>query len=99
MTDGFDVAVVDDVIRVSGDLDAQTSSTLDVAVAEQLAAGRTEIVLDLSELQFLDSSGLRSMVLARGPGGEGRVVLRAPSSSVRRLLDITGLTEVFVIEN
>ncbi len=99
MTEGFDVAVVDQVIRVNGDLDAQTSSTLDVAVAEQLAAGCTEIVLDLSGLQFVDSSGLRSMVLARGPQGDGRVVLRGPSPSVRRLLDITGLTEVFIIEN
>lgn len=98
MPDGFDVAVTDDVIHVSGDLDAQTSPTLDQVIGEQLAAGRTEIVLDLSGLQFVDSSGLRSLVLARGSDGNGRVVLRSPSTPVLRLLDITGLTEVFVIE-
>jgi anti-anti-sigma factor len=98
MTDGFAVEVVDGVICVSGDLDAQTSSRLDDVINAQLERGCEEVVLDLSDLDFVDSSGLRSMVLARGPQGEGRVVLRSPSSSVVRLLDITGLTEVFVIE-
>lgn len=62
-----------------------------------LADGAQELVFDLAALEFLDSSGLRSMVL-RGPQGDGRVVLRSPSSSVSRLLDITGLSDVFVIE-
>lgn len=98
MADGFSVDVEDGVIRVSGDLDAQTSSSLNEVITAQLGDGATEIVLDLSTLAFVDSSGLRSMVLARGPQGDGRVVLRSPSASVLRLLDITGLTEVFVIE-
>jgi anti-anti-sigma factor len=98
MTDGFAVEVVDDVIRVSGDLDAQTSSRLDEVITSQLERGCEQVVLDLTDLEFVDSSGLRSMVLARGPEGEGKVVLRSPSTSVVRLLDITGLTEVFVIE-
>ncbi|MBS1836237.1 MAG: STAS domain-containing protein [Actinobacteria bacterium] len=97
MTEGFALEVVGDVIRISGDLDAQTAGRLDEIVASQLAAGRTEIVLDLADLEFLDSSGLRSMVLARGPAGDRRVELRSPSGSVMRLLDITGLTEVFDI--
>lgn len=97
MTEGFVVEVVDDVIRISGDLDAQTAGRLDEVIAAQRTAGRSEIVLDLAGLDFLDSSGLRSMVLARGPAGDVRVELRSPSSSVLRLLDITGLTEVFDI--
>ncbi len=98
MADAFSVEVDDDVIRISGDLDAQTSSSLDEVITERLGGGAAEIVLDLSALDFVDSSGLRSMVLARGPAGDGRMVLRSPSTSVIRLLDITGLTEVFVIE-
>jgi anti-anti-sigma factor len=98
MTDGFAVDVDGDVIRLSGDLDAQTSSRLDEAIEAQLARGQEQVVLDLSDLAFVDSSGLRSLVLARGPEGTRRVVLRSPSASVVRLLDITGLTDVFVIE-
>lgn len=98
MIEGFAVEVVDDTIRISGDLDAQTAGHLNEVIASQLAAGRDEIVLDLAALQFLDSSGLRSMVLARGADGTGRVVLRSPSTSVMRLLEITGLAEVFDIE-
>ena len=98
MTDGFAVHVEDGVIRISGDLDAQTSNRLDEVISARLAEDADEIVFDLSELDFLDSSGLRSMVLARGPQGDVRVVLRSPSTAVARLLDITGLTEVFVVE-
>lgn len=98
MAEGFSVEVEDGVIRISGDLDAQTSASLDEVITAQLEGGAAEIILDLGGLDFVDSSGLRSMVLARGPEGEGRVVLRSPSTSVTRLLDITGLDEVFVIE-
>lgn len=98
MTDGFAVKVDDGVVHIIGDLDAQTSSRLDEVITALLDDGADEVVFDLGELDFLDSSGLRSMVLARGPQGDGRVVLRSPSAAVSRLLDITGLTEVFVIE-
>lgn len=99
MSEAFAVDVKDGVIHVSGDLDAQTSAALDEVISAMLADGAAEVVFDLAELEFLDSSGLRSMVLARGPQGDGRVVLRSPSSSVSRLLEITGLSEVFVIEH
>lgn len=99
MTDGFAVQVDDGIVHISGDLDAQTSSRLDEVITALLDEGADEVVFDVSELDFLDSSGLRSMVLARGPQGDGRVVLRSPSTAVSRLLDITGLAEVFVIES
>ena len=98
MSDAFAVDVHDGVIHVSGDLDAQTSPAVDEVISAMLADGAQELVFDLGALDFLDSSGLRSMVLARGPQGDGRVVLRSPSSAVSRLLEITGLSEVFVVE-
>ena len=70
MSEAFAVDVQDGVIHVSGDLDAQTSAALDEVISAMLADGAQELVFDLAALEFLDSSGLRSMVLARGPQGE-----------------------------
>lgn len=98
MSDGFAVEVEEGVIVVSGDLDAQTSGRLDDVIAGRLGAGVDELVFDMGGLQFIDSSGLRSLVMARG-NGDRRVVLRSPSPSVVRLLDITGLLEVFTVES
>ena len=98
MTDGFAVEVDEGVIVVSGDLDAQTSDRLDDVISGRLDIGVDELVFDMGGLEFIDSSGLRSLVLARGDG-DRRVVLRSPSASVVRLLDITGLLDVFTIEH
>ncbi len=57
------------------------------------------MVLDLSELRFIDSSGLNHLVKAlkrqRERGGE--VVLHAPSAQTLRVLDLVGLTTLFTI--
>ena len=65
-----------------------------------LADDVTDLVFDLSATKFLDSSGLRAILTAQRRLAErdGRLALRAPSEPVRRLLDITGLTDHFVVE-
>jgi anti-sigma B factor antagonist len=54
------------------------------------------VVIDMSELAFMDSSGLTVMLEAARRGAS--VVLRQPSPVVRRLVEITGLTDVLRIE-
>jgi anti-sigma B factor antagonist len=87
------------VVRVEGDLDVATAPAL-------LDAGMTVIdrtgalVLELGGLTFLDSSGLAALVRLhkRLADHTGRLVLRALPANARRILDITGLAEVFTIE-
>jgi anti-anti-sigma factor len=57
--------------------------------------GVTDVVLVLSGLGFIDSSGLRVIITADRDlaAQDGRLVLRAPSDNVRRLLEITGLLD------
>ncbi len=98
MTEGFGVEVEHGVIHIRGDLDAETAHHLEDAIDDVVAQGQDTVTLDLAGLEFVDSSGLRSMVLARGRTGERQVVLRSPSDSVVRLLDITGLSDAFVID-
>ena len=74
------------VYVLEGELDLLTARDLD-AVASRDAAG--ELVLDIERLTFIDSSGLRTLIrLAHGRPQDRPLVLRRPSSSAKRLLDI-----------
>ena len=76
------------VVHVSGELDIATAPDFETAVREQLAQG--PVVLDLSGLDFMDSSGVRALdaVLRE----DGSLVLRPELTElVRQVLDITGL--------
>jgi anti-sigma B factor antagonist len=103
---GLDIAV--DVAEhgacawLIGVLDLYTAPRLREAMVEVLA-GRNEpfvVTLDVSGLDFVDSSGLGVLiaVLKRLRHIGGNLVLRAPSRSLGRLLDLTGLDKVFTVE-
>ncbi len=82
-------------LTLTGELDPHTAPML----AEELEAaahdGATSVVLILSGLGFIDSSGLRVLISANRDITDrgGRLVLRSPSETVRRLLEITGLLD------
>lgn len=85
------------ILTVRGELDAYSAPTLDAAFDRALSDGAQRLVLDLSEVGFIDSSGLRSMIRARKQVGEAPEALRIrnPQPATVRLLDITGLTDHF----
>ena len=99
MDDVFGIDVAGGVISLSGDLDAHTAPQLDEAINELIRNGEERIVLRMADVGFVDSSGLRSLIRARNEGdGERDVVIQSPSAATLRLLEITGMTEHFVIE-
>ena len=96
-----------EVTRGNGEIVMLVRGEIDVASApalwEQLVAAIPDtkrLVLDLRETDFIDSTGLSVFVRAlrrlRGDGGE--LILRSPRSGIRKILDITGLDQVFTIE-
>jgi anti-sigma B factor antagonist len=89
------------ILTVRGELDAYSAPGLEDQVTRLLGDHVADVVLDLSETGFLDSSGLRAILTAQRRLGEsnGRLVLRAPSEPVTRLLEITGLTDHFSVES
>lgn len=92
----------DGAIVASGDIDVAGGPILDAAIVEQEGrlSAADPIVIDLTDVTFIDSSGLRSLLGASRRADErgAAVVLRSPSPSVRRLLEITGTTARFRIE-
>ncbi len=85
------------VVSVSGEVDMVTTPRLNTCLQEQLALNPDRLVIDLSGLSFLGSSGLAVLVEslddARGGGTDLRLV--CSSREVVRPLEATGLTELF----
>jgi anti-anti-sigma factor len=84
------------VVAVRGELDLGTAPELEGPLEEAIGA-REPLLIDLSECEFIDSTGIAMIVrawqqLANGDGdGDGRVVICSANEQVRRVLEITGL--------
>jgi anti-sigma B factor antagonist len=89
------------VLKVIGELDLSTNELLREPLVGAAEAGRS-VVVDLSECEFVDSSGIRALLIgheaATGNGEGGRqVVLAQPQPQVMRVLDMTGVGEAVPI--
>lgn len=87
------------VLSFGGDIDVASAVTVRDALDRVIAAGHHRIALDLSEVRFLDSTGLGVMVgrlkAVRDLGGDMHLV--STSARIARVLSITSLDEVFTI--
>ncbi len=94
----FQVNVEDDgtllVLRLHGELDLGTMGQVEEAVEEH-CQGRRALVIDMRELEFMDSSGLRLMIELQGRNDGTMVAFLAPRERVGRLLDMTGARDTF----
>jgi anti-sigma B factor antagonist len=88
------------VLRVDGELDAAAAPELQAQCTELMRRGARTLVLELDGTTFLDSSGLGALLEVERElrEGGGELLLRAPHSSVVRLLEITGLADHFARE-
>jgi anti-sigma B factor antagonist len=87
------------VVAVIGEIDLLTAPQLDGALDAAIAAGASQIVVDLSDSDFIDSSGLSVLITAgkRLQGADGSFAVSCPSERVERILRMTGLHQVFAI--
>jgi anti-anti-sigma factor len=84
------------VLVLSGELDMSNTDTVKAAIANSGAERAGRLVLDVSDLRFIDSAGIA--VLLEAVERIGPVSLRAPAPAVRRVIELTGLTEVLPFE-
>lgn len=87
------------VLRVEGEVDLQSAARLDARLARILDSGRRSVVIDLSPVSFLDSTGLGALVAGRNRAQQAGAALTLVCSSERtlKLFRITGLDAVFEI--
>lgn len=86
------------VIVVRGELDLSTASDLEGPLEEAISSQDDSVLIDLTDCEFIDSTGIALIVRAwqkldngADGGGSGRVVLCSANDQVRRVLEITGL--------
>ena len=83
------------MLRLDGELDLASVPTLENAMADATFDGMAEIVLDLRGLEFIDSTGLRAILLQDKRSterGQAFALVRG-SEQVQRLLDMTHVEE------
>lgn len=87
------------VYRLRGSLDLATAPSLRAALLEAANEGKHDIIVDLSHLEFLDSTGLGALIGAhrRALENGGRVRLIVNDGPIQRLLTITGLMRIFAV--
>ena len=83
------------VVRAFGELDISQAETFEVELREAFV-GESTVLLDLSEVEFIDSTGLRALILlsdeASTVGGKLKI-RRSLSPVVDRMLQVTGLAD------
>jgi anti-anti-sigma factor len=84
------------VLTVAGDVDLAAHGRFQADI-DQAWDGTTDLVLDCSQVTFLDSMGLRVLVttIQRADEHGRKVTLAAPSQPVIRVLDLAGIREMF----
>ena len=89
------------VVRVQGEVDLYTAPKLWETLDAAIAGTPHELVIDLSDVTFLDSSGLAVLVRAhkRLRPIAGTVVIRGAAEQVYMTLDVTKLTSLLTVDS
>jgi anti-sigma B factor antagonist len=103
MQPGLDIEINADqpntlTVRLSGELDMAARPVVAERVAAALVeeAGVAQVVVHLGAVKFCDSSGLGALLDIRRVAGQfgTEMVLRSPSASMARVLDIAGIDDL-----
>jgi len=85
-------------VVLGGEVDIATVRPLREALSSCVDAGCKEIIVEMGAVTFLDSAGLASLAQTFNALGSGGVMtISNPSSTVRRLLDLSGMSKVLTV--
>ena len=87
------------LVAVKGRIDAVTAPEFDKQVGEWVDADTSDFIVDLSELDYISSAGLRSIlgVAKRLRGNERELTLCSLKDTVREVFDISGFRSIIPI--
>lgn len=83
-------------VHLRGEMDVVSARSVDVLLSHAATGPTDELIVDLSQVVFIDCAGLRPLLHARDRL-PGRMWIQHPSGQVRLLLDVTGLWSVFSV--
>jgi anti-anti-sigma factor len=85
------------VFKLSGEIDMSNADALGDVFEKLIGDDTKRLVVDLTALEFMDSAGIA--MLLRAAARVETVELRNPSNVMRRIIECTGLAEVFHLES
>lgn len=87
------------LFEVTGRIDSTNANELGDALNAAIDAGRTQLVLDLEQVEYMSSAGLRELVnaLKKVKRGTGDLRLAAVAPRVMEVLELAGLDTIFEI--
>ena len=87
------------ILALSGKLDATTAKTFEDRILGVINSGIQRLVVDLSQLDYVSSSGLRVFILAakRLQTVDGKIVLCSMKDHVRQVFDLAGFSSMLSI--
>ena len=82
-------------LRLSGELDLTSAGLLETSIAESCADGARRVVIDMSELRFMDSTGLRSLLVSQEvcTVNDCDFSISSLTPQVKRLLELSGMEQ------
>jgi len=94
-TEGNEIAV----LSLAGEVDVANAGQVKDSALKLISNGRKYLIVDLNATEYMDSTGLGTLVglHKRMRESDGEVVIAVSQPRVRRLFEITGLTKVFRI--
>ncbi|MBR1635470.1 MAG: STAS domain-containing protein [Lachnospiraceae bacterium] len=85
-------------IALEGRLDTVTAPELEAALKDSLS-GVTDLVFDLSALEYISSAGLRVLLSAQKTmNKQGSMVVRGANEDLMEIFDVTGFVDILNIE-
>ena len=88
-----------EILQVSGRIDPSTSNQLEEEINSVLSAGQSKLVLNLSEVDFISSTGLRIFLsaLKKVKAQNGDVKICCMNSNIEKIFKIAGFVSLFDI--
>lgn len=90
------------VLALAGEIDLYTAPRLQTELTAALAGtDPARLVIDMSAVEFCDSTGMNVLLAAHRLACErgGELALAAPRAGVRKILEVTGLQSVFTVHD
>ena len=89
------------LVTVRGFLDAHTYEELEKTINGVFESGVYKLAVDLSGLDYISSAGAGVFIGAIGTAQEndGNIVLMRPSSNVKEVFDLLGLSQIFTFKD
>jgi anti-sigma B factor antagonist len=89
------------VVSVRGEIDMATAPSLWKELTELIPDVQKRLVIDLADTRFIDSTGMGVFVKAfeRLQHDGAELVLKSPNNSARKVLNLTGLDKVLIVES